>query len=99
MPGTWTALFFSPKRAGIYARALAPCGAVFDLSAAVVQVLIVLLQLFAPAIAQSWILSGGARAFGIFQQPNVLTSFIAAGSALASPRPGRRSSAATMVLV
>ncbi|SQI34351.1 Lipid A core - O-antigen ligase and related enzymes [Serratia plymuthica] len=49
------------------------------LSAAVVQALIVLLQLFAPAIAQSWIPSGSLRAFGIFQQPNVLASFIATG--------------------
>ncbi|HEJ8022857.1 O-Antigen ligase [compost metagenome] len=53
------------------------------LSAAVVQALIVLLQLFAPAIAQSWIPSGSSRAFGIFQQPNVLASFIATGLALA----------------
>lgn len=53
------------------------------LSAAVVQTLIVLLQLFAPAIAQSWIPSGSSRAFGIFQQPNVLASFIATGLALA----------------
>ncbi|MBI6182966.1 O-antigen ligase family protein [Serratia proteamaculans] len=53
------------------------------LSAAAVQALIVLLQLFAPAIAQSWIPSGSLRAFGIFQQPNVLASFIATGLALA----------------
>ncbi|WP_149543247.1 PglL family O-oligosaccharyltransferase [Serratia marcescens] len=53
------------------------------LSAAVVQALIVLLQLFAPAIAQSWIPSGSSRAFGMFQQPNVLASFIATGLALA----------------
>ncbi|RYM61152.1 polymerase [Serratia proteamaculans] len=53
------------------------------LSAAVLQALIVLLQLFAPAIAQSWIPSGSSRAFGIFQQPNVLASFIATGLALA----------------
>lgn len=53
------------------------------LSAAVVQALIVLLQLFAPAIAQLWIPSGSPRAFGIFQQPNVLASFIATGLALA----------------
>ncbi|RJF58662.1 polymerase [Serratia inhibens] len=53
------------------------------LSAAAVQALIVLLQLFAPAIAQSWIPSGNPRAFGMFQQPNVLASFIATGLALA----------------
>ncbi|MBL5824974.1 O-antigen ligase family protein [Serratia fonticola] len=53
------------------------------LSAAVVQALIVLLQLFAPAIAQYWIPSGSLRAFGIFQQPNVLASFLATGLALA----------------
>ncbi|WP_183130051.1 pilin glycosylation ligase domain-containing protein, partial [Serratia plymuthica] len=47
------------------------------------QALIVLLQLFAPAIAQLWIPSGNPRAFGIFQQPNVLASFIATGLALA----------------
>ncbi len=53
------------------------------LSAAAVQALIVLLQLFAPAIAQFWMPSGSLRAFGIFQQPNVLASFIATGLALA----------------
>lgn len=53
------------------------------LSAAVGQALMVLLQLFAPAIAQFWIPSGSSRAFGIFQQPNVLASFIATGLALA----------------
>ncbi|MGA9619659.1 MAG: pilin glycosylation ligase domain-containing protein, partial [Serratia proteamaculans] len=53
------------------------------LSAAVVQALIVLLQLFAPAVAQFWIPSGNLRAVGIFQQPNVLASFIATGLALA----------------
>ncbi|UNK26925.1 Wzy polymerase domain-containing protein [Serratia plymuthica] len=53
------------------------------LSAAGGQALIVLLQLFAPAVAQSWIPSGSLRAFGIFQQPNVLASFIATGLALA----------------
>lgn len=53
------------------------------LSAAVLQALIVLLQLFAPAMAQSWIPSANPRAFGIFQQPNVLASFIATGLALA----------------
>ncbi|RYM63977.1 hypothetical protein BSQ98_11665 [Serratia liquefaciens] len=52
------------------------------LSAAAVQALIVLLQLFAPAIAQFWIPSGSLRAFGIVQQPNVLASFIATGLAI-----------------
>ncbi len=40
------------------------------LSAAVVQALIVLVQLLAPAIAQFWIPSGRLRVFSIFQQPN-----------------------------
>ncbi|MBH3319509.1 O-antigen ligase C-terminal domain-containing protein [Serratia ureilytica] len=53
------------------------------LSAAVVQVLIVLLQLFAPQVAQFWVPANGGRAMGIFQQPNVTASFIATGSALA----------------
>ncbi|HEJ7990414.1 TPA: O-antigen ligase C-terminal domain-containing protein [Serratia liquefaciens] len=53
------------------------------LSAVVVQALIVLLQLFAPAVAQYWIPSGSPCAFGIFQQPNVAASFIATGLALA----------------
>ncbi|WP_273854864.1 O-antigen ligase family protein [Serratia liquefaciens] len=53
------------------------------LSAVMVQALIVLFQLFAPAMAQYWIPADGSRAFGIFQQPNVLASFIATGFALA----------------
>ncbi|MBD8214481.1 PglL family O-oligosaccharyltransferase [Erwinia persicina] len=53
------------------------------LSAAVLQASIALLQMFAPAMAQSWVPSGSSRAFGIFQQPNVLASFIATGLALA----------------
>lgn len=53
------------------------------LSAAVVQALIVLLQLFAPQIAQFWIPGNDGRAYGIFQQPNVAASFIATGLALA----------------
>ncbi|CAI0997666.1 O-antigen ligase RfaL [Serratia marcescens] len=53
------------------------------LSAVMVQALIVLLQLFAPAMAQYWIPADGSRAFGIFQQPNVLASFIATGLSLA----------------
>ncbi|VTR25974.1 Lipid A core - O-antigen ligase and related enzymes [Serratia fonticola] len=53
------------------------------LLAVVFQALIVLLQLFAPQIAQYWIPSDSSRAFGIFQQPNVLASFIATGLALA----------------
>lgn len=52
------------------------------LSAVVVQASIVLLQMFAPAIAQYWIPFGSSRAFGIFQQPNVVASFIATGFAL-----------------
>lgn len=53
------------------------------LFAVVLQALIVWLQLFAPQIAQDWIPSSSSRAFGIFQQPNVLASFIATGLALA----------------
>jgi O-antigen polymerase len=53
------------------------------LSAVVVQALIVLSQLFAPQIAQIWVPGNGGRAFGIFQQPNVVARFIATGFALA----------------
>ncbi|WP_241993370.1 O-antigen ligase family protein [Serratia marcescens] len=53
------------------------------LSAAVVQALIVVLQLFAPQLAQFWVPANGGRALGIFQQPNVTASFIATGLALA----------------
>lgn len=53
------------------------------LLAVVMQALMVLLQLFAPQIAQYWIPMGAKRAFGIFQQPNVLASFVATGLALA----------------
>ncbi|VEA71072.1 Lipid A core - O-antigen ligase and related enzymes [Serratia rubidaea] len=45
------------------------------------QSLIALLQLFWPA--WSWVPLRGTRVFGIFQQPNVLGSFIATGLALA----------------
>lgn len=45
------------------------------------QSLIALLQLFWPA--WSWVPLRGRRVFGIFQQPNVLGSFIATGLALA----------------
>ncbi|MGQ8773273.1 hypothetical protein ACUTQ5_02290 [Serratia sp. NA_112.1] len=40
------------------------------LSAAAVQALIVLLPLFAPAIAQYWVTPACSHVFGIFQQPN-----------------------------
>lgn len=53
------------------------------LTAAVVQALVVLLQLFAPQLAQFWVPANGGRALGIFQQPNVAASFIATGFALA----------------
>lgn len=39
------------------------------------------LQLFAPALA--WVSPNGGRVYGVFQQPNVLGSFIATGLALA----------------
>lgn len=45
------------------------------------QAAIALLQLFAPAL--SWVPLRGTRVFGVFQQPNVLGSFIATGLALA----------------
>lgn len=45
------------------------------------QAVIALLQLFAPAL--SWVPLRGTRVFGVFQQPNVLGSFIATGLALA----------------
>lgn len=53
------------------------------LSAAVVQALIVVLQLFAPQLAQIWVPANGGRALGIFQQPNVTASLIATGATLA----------------
>lgn len=46
-----------------------------------VQALLAALQLFAPALA--WVAPNGGRVYGIFQQPNVLGSFIATGLALA----------------
>ncbi|MFI8416101.1 Wzy polymerase domain-containing protein [Serratia sp. NPDC078593] len=45
-----------------------------------VQAAIALLQLFLPA--WSWVPMRGSRVFGIFQQPNVLGSFLATGLAL-----------------
>lgn len=53
------------------------------LLASVVQASVALLQLFSPSIAQNLTGSGSGRAFGVFQQPNVLASFIATGLALA----------------
>jgi len=46
-----------------------------------VQALLAALQLFAPALA--WVAHRGSRVYGVFQQPNVLGSFIATGLALA----------------
>ncbi|ALL36697.1 polymerase [Serratia marcescens] len=53
------------------------------LSAAVVQALIVVLQLFAPQLSEFWVPANGGRALGIFQQPNVTASLIATGATLA----------------
>ncbi|MEL5380032.1 PglL family O-oligosaccharyltransferase [Serratia ureilytica] len=53
------------------------------LAAAAVQAFVVLLQLFAPPLAEFWVPANGGRALGIFQQPNVTASFIATGLALA----------------
>ncbi|BEO30193.1 membrane protein [Serratia marcescens] len=46
-----------------------------------VQALLAALQLFAPTLA--WVAPNGSRVYGVFQQPNVLGSFIATGLALA----------------
>ncbi|BEM89210.1 membrane protein [Serratia marcescens] len=46
-----------------------------------VQALLAALQLFAPALA--WVSPNGNRVYGVFQQPNVLGSFIATGLTLA----------------
>ncbi len=46
-----------------------------------VQALLAALQLFAPVLA--WVAPNGGRVYGVFQQPNVLGSFIATGLALA----------------
>ncbi|QPI31861.1 O-antigen ligase C-terminal domain-containing protein [Serratia sp. CMO1] len=46
-----------------------------------VQALLAALQLFAPALA--WVSPHESRVYGVFQQPNVLGSFIATGLALA----------------
>lgn len=51
------------------------------LFAAGVQALLASLQLFAPAWA--WVAPDGGRVYAVFQQPNVLGSFIATGLALA----------------
>ncbi|MNG99864.1 O-Antigen ligase [compost metagenome] len=49
--------------------------------AVAIQALLAFLQLFAPEFA--WVPPNGSRVYGIFQQPNVLASFIATGLALA----------------
>lgn len=46
-----------------------------------IQALLAALQLFAPSLA--WVSPNGGRVYGVFQQPNVLGSFIATGLALA----------------
>lgn len=46
-----------------------------------IQALLAALQLFTPALA--WVSPNGGRVYGVFQQPNVLGSFIATGLALA----------------
>lgn len=51
------------------------------LFAVLVQAVLVLLQLFIPEGA--WVPMKGSRVYGIFQQPNVLASFMATGLALA----------------
>ncbi|CAI1980594.1 PglL family O-oligosaccharyltransferase [Serratia proteamaculans] len=74
------------------------------------QAVIAVLQLFLPA--WSWVPLRGARVYGIFQQPNVLGSFIATGLALtlmqwllpgyalvASRREGARRIALSLLLV
>lgn len=69
------------------------------LLAAAGQALIVMLQLFAPSVAQSWVPVSEHRALGIFQQPNVVASFIATGLALALATfllPGFRLASARM---
>jgi O-antigen polymerase len=48
-----------------------------------IQALLALLQLFAPAVAYYWIPIATTRAVGMFQQPNVLDSFLSTGMALA----------------
>ncbi|CAI1195353.1 PglL family O-oligosaccharyltransferase [Serratia liquefaciens] len=45
------------------------------------QAVLALVQIFAPSLA--WVPVTGHRAYGIFQQPNVLASFMATGLALA----------------
>lgn len=55
----------------------------FIVTVAAIQALLALLQLFAPAVAYYWVPITTHRAVGIFQQPNVLASFLATGLALA----------------
>ncbi|QDI46385.1 O-antigen ligase family protein [Serratia marcescens] len=50
---------------------------------ALVQAVMVLLQLFVPNTADAWVSPGTSPAFGIFQAPNVTASFLATGLALA----------------
>ncbi|EMH4071787.1 O-antigen ligase family protein [Serratia marcescens] len=50
---------------------------------ALMQAVLVPLRLFAPNIAGAWWQPGVQRAFGIFQQPNLIASFLATGLALA----------------
>ncbi|AYZ30480.1 PglL family O-oligosaccharyltransferase [Serratia sp. FDAARGOS_506] len=58
-------------------RELLLCGLLFAVG---VQALLAALQLFAPTLA--WVAPNGSRVYGVFQQPNVLGSFIATGLAL-----------------
>jgi O-antigen polymerase len=55
----------------------------FIVAVTAIQALLALLQLFAPAVAYYWWPITTRRAVGIFQQPNVLASFLATGLALA----------------
>ncbi|MGQ8775446.1 Wzy polymerase domain-containing protein [Serratia sp. NA_112.1] len=50
--------------------------------AAGIQALLALLQLFLPGLADAWAPLATRRAVGIFQQPNLLASFLATGLAL-----------------
>ncbi|OKB66816.1 O-antigen polymerase [Serratia marcescens] len=59
-------------------RSLLLYGLLFAVS---IQALLAALQLFAPTLA--WVAPNGDRVYGVFQQPNVLGSFIATGLALA----------------
>ncbi|WP_233527847.1 Wzy polymerase domain-containing protein [Serratia sp. PAMC26656] len=64
--------------ASFHLRQVVYYGLLFAIS---VQALLALLQLFAPEL--SWVAFRASRVYGIFQQPNVLASFIATGLALA----------------